>query len=357
MRPRRRCSPVVNRPGNFRRGYPRLVDGWRRGRAATQREEAGGELRNGAGSDTSGAKRGERAKVRSYVRSSEQKPTGGGQREWAVGMGASLRPARKEKERPRAIPWPFLRRAVPGAGSPEPVIVRRGFRRATGMPGCAARPPGWGAWCSAVFAAAAERTEWPLRATGGRRMTCVSRLCATAHGDRRPGVAGPRCRKGTGSGRVARMVRRDDSQPAEGRPTEGGGSRFASPTGASPVRVIAGEPGTTVRGFDFLGCHLHKRLSGRYLRTGNAALQFNAIDRYAHQRLKRWMCCRRGRNLHAGHVATWTTDWFWNHGLHRMLGTIRYPTPCKLPVKTPVGPYAGNPHVRFERRRAETGRQ
>ena len=40
------------------------------------------------------------------------------------------------------------------------------------------------------------------------------------------------------------MVRRDDSKPPEGRPTERAGSRCACPAGESPVRVIAGEPGS-----------------------------------------------------------------------------------------------------------------
>jgi len=167
-------------------------------------------------------------------------------------------------------------------------------------------------------------------------------------------------------------------------------------------------------GFDFLGCHLHKRMSGRlfettgnrryylhrwpstrsmkrvrariheltdrstlgardvreviarlnpvlrgwgnYFRTGNATRKFNQVDAYLYRRLKGWMMRRRGRNLRAGQAADWTPNWLWDHGLHRMLGTIRYPKQCKLPVKTPVKPYAGNPHVRFERRRVETGR-
>jgi group II intron reverse transcriptase/maturase len=167
-------------------------------------------------------------------------------------------------------------------------------------------------------------------------------------------------------------------------------------------------------GFDFLGCHLHKRMSGRllektgnrryylsrwpsarsmkrvrariheltdrrwlgekdvrdliarlnpvlrgwgnYFRTGNASHKFNQVDTYVHRRLKNFMLKRRGRNLKPGQANAWTPNWFWDHGLHRMLGTVRYPKLCKLPVKTPVKPYAGNPHVRFERRRVETGR-
>jgi group II intron reverse transcriptase/maturase len=167
-------------------------------------------------------------------------------------------------------------------------------------------------------------------------------------------------------------------------------------------------------GFDFLGCHLHKRMSGRlfektgnrryylnrwpstrsmkrvrariheltdrrwlgekdvravikrlnpvlrgwgnYFCTGNAGLKFNQVDRYAYRRLHAFMVKRRGRNLRAGQAEEWTPNWFWDKGLHRMLGTIRYPKQCKLPAKTPVKPYAGKLHVRFERRKVETGR-
>ena len=167
-------------------------------------------------------------------------------------------------------------------------------------------------------------------------------------------------------------------------------------------------------GFDFLGCHLHKRMSGRlyektgnrwyylhrwpsarsmkrvrariheltdrrwagekdvraviarlnpvlrgwgnYFCTGNATACFNSLDTHLLWRLRGFMHRRYGRKLRAGQATAWTAHWFWDHGLHRFLGTVRYPKLCKLPVKTPVKPYAGNPHVRFERRRVETGR-
>lgn len=136
-------------------------------------------------------------------------------------------------------------------------------------------------------------------------------------------------------------------------------------------------------GFDFLGCHLHKRMSGRqlekygkrryylqrwpsraamkrvqqrvheltdrrrngvkdvreiiatlnpilrgwgnYFRTGNAARRFNQLDSYAWERLHRFMKKRKGRNLKAGDSAKWDRDFFVNHGLHRLRGTVRYP--------------------------------
>jgi RNA-directed DNA polymerase len=136
-------------------------------------------------------------------------------------------------------------------------------------------------------------------------------------------------------------------------------------------------------GFDFLGCHFHARVSGRllergirryylhrwpsaramkrirarvkaltdrrrragmrdireviadldpllrgwgnYFRTGNAADKFRQIDRHVAWRLKRLLIKRKGRNLRAGEVARWTDDWLWGLGLHRLMGTIRYP--------------------------------
>ncbi len=136
-------------------------------------------------------------------------------------------------------------------------------------------------------------------------------------------------------------------------------------------------------GFDFLGCHLRKRMSGpiwekerkrvyflqrapsmrsmtrvrqnvkektcrrrsgvkdvrslirdlnpvlrgwgNYFRTGNAALRFNQIDSYVWRRLKGFMMKRKGRNLKMGDLASWDRDFFRSHGLHRLRGTVRYP--------------------------------
>lgn len=136
-------------------------------------------------------------------------------------------------------------------------------------------------------------------------------------------------------------------------------------------------------GFDFLGCHLHKRMSGRllekygrrryylqrwpsaaamkrvrqrvkalvgrhrngvkdvrvlirdlnpvlrgwgsYFRTGNAAKKFNQLDSHVYQRLRSFLVKRKGRHLKAGEANHWTRDFFWNLGLHRLRGTVRYP--------------------------------
>ncbi len=137
------------------------------------------------------------------------------------------------------------------------------------------------------------------------------------------------------------------------------------------------------QGFDFLGCHLRKRMSGRlkesrgmsryylqrwpsarstkrirsrvkektgrnrngvkdvrtlvadlnpvlrgwgnYFRTGNAAQKFVQLDRYVERRLRRFLVKRKGRNLRAGEVLRWNREFFESHGLCRLRGTIRYP--------------------------------
>lgn len=135
-------------------------------------------------------------------------------------------------------------------------------------------------------------------------------------------------------------------------------------------------------GFDFLGCHLHKRMSGKlleekgkrlyflhrwpsqramkrvrqrvkeltprsrchedlreiiaglnpvlrgwgnYFRTGNAAKRFNQLDGYVWRRLRSLRVKRQGRHLKPGEVEQWTRESFWNLGLHRLRGTVAYP--------------------------------
>ena len=135
-------------------------------------------------------------------------------------------------------------------------------------------------------------------------------------------------------------------------------------------------------GFDFLGCHLRKRASGRllergvrryflhrwpshrsmkrirqrvkerttrrkdgvkdvrvlirvlnptlrgwgnYFRTGNAARKFNQLDSHVWSRLHRFLVKRQGRHLRPGQAEAWDRDFFWGLGLHRLRGTVRYP--------------------------------
>ncbi len=136
------------------------------------------------------------------------------------------------------------------------------------------------------------------------------------------------------------------------------------------------------QGFDFLGCHLQKRMSGKlwerkrervyflqrwpspramkrvrqrvkeltprsrchadlrdviadlnpvlrgwgnYFRTGNAARKFNQLDGYVWRRLRTLRVQRKGRNLGPGEADGWTRDYFHGLGLTRLRGTIRYP--------------------------------
>jgi group II intron reverse transcriptase/maturase len=135
-------------------------------------------------------------------------------------------------------------------------------------------------------------------------------------------------------------------------------------------------------GFDFLGCHLHKRLSGtllkkkgvrlyflqrwpsqramkrirqrvkeltprsrchedlrsviadlnpvlrgwgQYFCTGNASRCFQQVDDQVHRRLRALRVKRKGRNLRAGEVDGWTHESFRQLGLYRLRGTVRYP--------------------------------
>ena len=137
------------------------------------------------------------------------------------------------------------------------------------------------------------------------------------------------------------------------------------------------------QGFDFLGCHLRKRMSGpiwekarkrvyflqrwpshrsmkrvrqrvkavtgsnrsgvkdvrvligdlnpvllgwgNYFRTGNAARKFNQLDDHVYHRLRRFMLRRQGRHVRAGQAQQWDRHFFYRLGLHRLLGTVQYP--------------------------------
>jgi group II intron reverse transcriptase/maturase len=142
------------------------------------------------------------------------------------------------------------------------------------------------------------------------------------------------------------------------------------------------------QGFDFLGCHLHKRMSGiiwekerkrvyflqrwpsqrsmrsvrqrvkgltgrsrngvkdvrvlirdlnpvlrgwgNYFRTGNAAIKFVGIDRYVVKRLRGFLVKRKDRHLRPGELDNWTREHFERLGLHRLRGTIRYPGVARM---------------------------
>lgn len=46
---------------------------------------------------------------------------------------------------------------------------------------------------------------------------------------------------------------------------------------------------------------------------------------YVWRRLETFLRERKGRHLAAGDLESWNRDFFWNHGLHRLRGTVRYP--------------------------------
>ena len=149
-----------------------------------------------------------------------------------------------------------------------------------------------------------------------------------------------------------------------------------------PEKTRTVELARASEGFDFLGCHLRKRMSGPvwekqhrrvyflqrwpsqramkrirgrvkeltpraachretretiallnpvlrgwggYFRTGNAAVKFGQIDTYVCGRLQRLLRQRKGRQVHQGERAGWTPAYFQALGLHRLRGTIHYP--------------------------------
>jgi RNA-directed DNA polymerase len=65
---------------------------------------------------------------------------------------------------------------------------------------------------------------------------------------------------------------------------------------------------------------------GNYFCTGNASAKFNEVDRFVRRRLVRLMAKRGGQRKKAFHAAEWPhTRFVEEHGLYRLLGTIRYP--------------------------------
>ena len=106
------------------------------------------------------------------------------------------------------------------------------------------------------------------------------------------------------------------------------------------LKTLIGELNPALRGW------------GNYFRTGNADREFNKMDGFVYRRLRRWLYRRGGQR--PGRAIKWTSEGFWSMGLYKLQGTVRYPsqaTPSKIIGK----PYAGKPHVRFERGYMETG--
>jgi len=62
---------------------------------------------------------------------------------------------------------------------------------------------------------------------------------------------------------------------------------------------------------------------GNYFRTGNADRGWNSMDHFVVQRLRRWQYRRGGRR--PTRRAYFTHKQLYAMGLHRLLGTVRYP--------------------------------
>jgi RNA-directed DNA polymerase len=64
---------------------------------------------------------------------------------------------------------------------------------------------------------------------------------------------------------------------------------------------------------------------GQYFRTGNAATRFIQLDSYVWRRLRSLRVKRKGRDLDAAEIRSWTREYFESLGLYRLRGTVRYP--------------------------------
>jgi len=83
--------------------------------------------------------------------------------------------------------------------------------------------------------------------------------------------------------------------------------------GVKDVRVLIARLNPVLRGW------------ANYFRTGNASRKFNQIDDYVGHRLALFMARRHELRHRYGAIARWSTAWFWELGLYRLTGTIRYP--------------------------------
>lgn len=92
------------------------------------------------------------------------------------------------------------------------------------------------------------------------------------------------------------------------------------------IKVLTGRSRVGMQLEDVIGTlNLFLRGWGNYFRTGNASDKFVQLDRHVAWRLKRLLIKQRGRNLRAGQAGKWTSAWFHDQGLHQLMGTIRYP--------------------------------
>ena len=63
---------------------------------------------------------------------------------------------------------------------------------------------------------------------------------------------------------------------------------------------------------------------GNYFRTGNADREFNKMDGFVVQSLRRWQLRRGGQRATKRPLFTW--DQLRGMGLYRLMGTVKYPS-------------------------------
>jgi hypothetical protein len=68
---------------------------------------------------------------------------------------------------------------------------------------------------------------------------------------------------------------------------------------------------------------------GNYFRTGNADREFNKMDEYVYGRVLRWQW-RRGGQRTRFRFNRWPRQRLQEMGLHRLMGTVRYPQAATL---------------------------
>ena len=72
---------------------------------------------------------------------------------------------------------------------------------------------------------------------------------------------------------------------------------------------------------------------GNYFRTGNADREFNKMDTFVVQSLRRWQHRRGGQRPTQRRRFTW--DLLYGMGLYRLMGTVKYPSHA-TPVRSSV---------------------
>jgi group II intron reverse transcriptase/maturase len=74
---------------------------------------------------------------------------------------------------------------------------------------------------------------------------------------------------------------------------------------------------------------------GNYFRTGNATNRFIRMDGFVWMRLRRLIRYKYGRNLKKRHFRRMNPEFFYSLGLHRLRGTVQYPQPSRVYQENP----------------------